>query len=81
MLRVGQRRRLLPIEGHEVAVAPASVVVNCRRDRQPPKPAAPKVRVSERRQLAPGTNERLLRGVLGVWLVSQDRQAQSNGLA
>jgi hypothetical protein len=81
VLCVGQRRWLLPVQGNEVAVAPASIAVDRGRHRQSPKPTAPQIDITKRRQSAPGPNEGLLSGVFRVRLAAQDGQAKADGFA
>lgn len=81
VLGVGQRRWLLPVQRNEVAVAPAAMAVDCGRHRQSPKPTAPAIDITKRRQPAPGPNECLLSGVFRVRLAPQDGHAKADGFA
>lgn len=63
-----------------VAIAAPPVQFECRVDGHTPEPRQPPIGVAKGRQLAPCANECLLRGVLGVVGVAENRESEPVGV-
>src|SRR5450759_2097704 len=79
---IGQRHWLqFAKRDRGVAVATPPVQFKGRVERHSPEPRQPPIGVAKSRKLAPGANECLLRGVLGVMRVAEYREGEPIGVA